>query len=335
MSETTSQVTLRDVARVSGVSHQTVSRVINAHPNVAARTRDKVLSTIETLGYRRNSAARQLVTGKSNSVGIISYGVTYYGPAQMLSSIESALRLQGFGLVFASLSDITLADLEQAIHYVQEQSVDGVVMITPLEVDISDIRRLCQGTPFVLVDAPAGQGAPTVAIQQSSGAALAAQHLLALGHRRLAELTGPRHWHDAKLRHEGFSGVLAKAGLAPVLSLEGDWSAESGFRAVRTMLEADQAFTALFAANDQMALGALHALQASGLTVPREVSVVGFDDIPEAAYFTPALTTVRQDFAALGQSSVATLLSLLQGESLPKSKVIQPRLIERQSSAPL
>ena len=157
------QVTLRDVARVSGVSHQTVSRVVNTHPNVAEHTRDRVLQTIAELGYQRNPAARQLATGRSELVGIISYGVTYYGPTQMLSSIESALRKQRFGLVLASLSEHTMSELERAIRYVQAQSVDGVVIITPLEADVSHIKRLCQKAPFVLVGVPAGDAVDTAA----------------------------------------------------------------------------------------------------------------------------------------------------------------------------
>lgn len=332
MTITSKKTTLHDVAKASGVSHQTVSRVINKHSSVSSKTRERVLAAIERLGYQPNVTARQLVTGKSNTIGVISYGVRQYGPAQMLHSIEQALKGHGFGLILASLTELSLSDLASAVNYVKQQGIEGIVIIIPIEIDVSKIEAMCQGIPFVLLDNPLSTSR-SVAIDQLQGAHLATEHLLNLGHTQIATLTGPLHWHDAKLRQQGFLDSLRKAQLEPVYSVESDWSAKGGYTAMKKILKEKLEFSAVFAANDQMALGAMHALYEAGFSIPKDVSMIGFDDIPEASFFYPPLSTVRQDFTKLGNHSVSALIHLIQNTPLPAQTLLSPSLVVRQSTA--
>ena len=330
---TDKQITLSDVARASGVSNQTVSRVVNSHPHVAENTRERVLSSIKKLGYRPNRAARSLVTRNSNTVGIISFGTTYYGPAQTFAKIEKAVRASGYGLTFYSIDELTREQLRTAINTLADHQVDGIVMAAPfIELDPTEILGLCGDVPVVMIDVPKGAYVPSVVVDQVAGSRLATQHLIDLGHRDVAEISGPLSWHDAALRHEAWQTTLQAAGLSPGPSAEGDWSAAGGYRAAEQLLASDERFSALVAANDQTALGAARALRARGLLIPENVSVIGFDDIPEAAFFEPPLTTISQDFTALGQQSVDYLLSLIREPETPvHQRVLYPTLVERRS----
>lgn len=225
-----SRVTIHDVARHAGVSHQTVSRVINEHLSVAPSTRQKVLEAIETLKYQPNQAARSLVTQRSGTLGIVSFGLTYYGPAQMVVNIERAARLRGYGVALTSIPELSEGEIERGLLELRKQSVDGFLLVAPLRgVNTERIRSLCGHTPFVLLDAAETGGTPGVTIDQMSGGRLAAQHLLDLGHEHIALLSGPQRWHDARLRLEGWRAALTHAGYTPVSVLEGDWTAASGF----------------------------------------------------------------------------------------------------------
>lgn len=327
-------VTLNDVARASGVSHQTVSRVINESPRVAAPTRARVLSAIAELGYHPNTVARQLVTGRSNTVGIISFGTNYYGPAQMVSSIERALKQRGYGFVFASIDTLELDDIQKAIQELTRHSIAGLILVTPLlEASLGDIQALCGNLPFVMIDVRKGVPLPSVLIDQAHGSMLATRHLLALGHRRICEISGPLDWSGAVERHAAWLETLAEAGVTPGRSVMGDWTARGGYEAARELL--GEEMSALVVGNDQMALGAIAALHEHGVRVPEDVSVVGFDDVPEARYYRPPLSTVRQDFERLGGRSVTFILDLVEtpGASV-EQHLIFPELIVRSSTGP-
>ena len=331
----TRAVTLNDVAEASGVSHQTVSRVINGSPQVAERTRARVLAAITELGYRPNTAARQLVTGTSMTVGIISFGTHYYGPAQMVRSIERALKNRGYGFVFASVDSLELSEIRGALRELERHHVAGLILVTPLlEVQLRDIQNLCNGLPFVMIDAPKGAALPSVLFDQAYGGELATQHLLSLGHRDICEISGPLTWSGALERHRAWLDTLGRAGVTPGASAESDWTAAGGYRAARELL-ALQSFTALVVGNDQMALGALAALREANLRVPEDVSVVGFDDVPEARYYNPPLSTVRQDFELLGQQSAAAILDLIETPGTAEQFLLQPELVVRSSTAPV
>ncbi|MFC4640397.1 LacI family DNA-binding transcriptional regulator [Deinococcus hohokamensis] len=334
-SASSSRVTIHDVARHAGVSHQTVSRVMNEHPSVAPSTRQRVQEAMQQLHYQPNLAARRLVTQRSNTLGIVGFGLQYYGPAQMMVNIEQAARGRGYSVTLASIPELREAEIERALLDLRRQGVDGVLLITPLQgVDTERIRKVCHETPFVLVDVPDAGRHSGITIDQKAGGSLAAQHLIALGHQRIALLPGPQRWHDANLRLEGWIEALSEAGLSPSAVLEGDWSAASGFGLTQELLAARTPFTGLLVGNDQMALGALWALHERGVSVPQDVSIVGFDDIPESRFFHPPLTTVRQDFGTLGALSLAALVAAIESpDAEPHPHVLKPDLLLRASTA--
>jgi len=197
------------------------------------------------------------------------------------------------------------------------------------------VRRLCGGVPFVLVDVEPTLNVPSVGIDQACGARLATEHLLELGHTRIAEISGPLEWWDARQRHEAHLNVLREHELTSAGSAQGTWEAASGYEAVKALLEQGSTFTALVAGNDQMALGALRGLRECGLAVPRDVSVVGFDDTPEAAFYEPPLSSVRQPFSALGRGCADLIVGLMQGKTSPRQRLLRPTLVRRESTAPL
>ncbi|OFI37530.1 LacI family transcriptional regulator [Arthrobacter sp. SW1] len=323
---------MEDVARLARVSHQTVSRVLNAHPHVSARTRLRVERAIADLGYRRNTAARSLVTRRSQVIGVLGAGMGQYGPAHTLLGVQHAARGHGYSVSVANLSSVTPAGIRDALEHFMVQSVDGIVVIAPHQAMLASLRGLAGSTPLVAVGFSAGERLSTAAVDQRAGAALVVQHLLDLGHRTIAHVSGPPDWIDAAARVDGWRRTLEQAGLQGAPLLEGDWSAGSGYRA-GLALAVEGTATAVFAANDQMALGALRAFKEAGLRVPEDISVAGFDDQPEAAYVIPPLTTVKHDFELLGARCLRMLLSDMEHGPSGRASVIMPELVVRGSTA--
>ncbi len=331
----TKTATINDVAQRAGVSYQTVSRVINHHPSVAHETRERVQTAIRALDYHPSTVARSLATKHSASIGVVSYGIAHFGPAQMLASLESAARERGYSLSDVSVSELTTEQIGQALQTLRSQRVDGIIMFAPLlAAGDAQIEDLCADLPLVLTDAEPKAGRYVTAVDQFTGARLAAQHLLGLGHRRIALVNGPLRWYAALLRHQGWLSVLHQSKLQAVADLEADWTAAGGYRATRGLLESGADFTALLVGNDQMALGALRALHERGLSLPRDVSVVGFDDIPEAPYLEPPLTTIRQDFSVLARQGLDQLITRIETpERANQLTLLVPSLIVRDSTA--
>ena len=326
--------TLDDVARSAGVSYQTVSRVVNDHPSVAAATRERVLRVIKELGYRPNRTARSLATRRSNTVGIVGFDTRYFGPAQVLVNIEAVLKREGYGLAFTSIDDATFAAVRRASSEMSNHDLDGIILMASLAgLDVEAIARVFGDTPLVMADAPAGAALHSVVVDQAHGVRLAVEHLLALGHRHVCEISGPLRWNDARERHETWRSALEAAGVSPGMSVEGDWTAAGGFAAAQRLLASGAPCTAIVAGNDQMALGAIRALREVGRRVPEDVSIVGFDDIPEAAYFDPPLSTVRQDFEALGSQCVDYLTTIIKARHTPRrQRVLYPTFVVRSST---
>ncbi|HVO41435.1 MAG TPA: substrate-binding domain-containing protein [Aggregatilineales bacterium] len=326
--------TLYDVAAYCGVSYQTVSRVINGSPQVSAKTRHRVLEAVKILGYQPNKAARTLVTRRSSMLEVITYGSDYYGPSQMMYGVERAARQAGYRLTFASLEGIAPQEIAGVVENLGTRSVDGTVIIAPVEDPIFEqIEALYQGLPFLKIGTQVDPLTPSVAIDQAQGSRQATQHLIDLGHTCIAAIRGPEQWHDANARHTTWLATLRANGLEPGGFEIGNWSAQSGYEAAYRLCSAGIRFTALVVGNDQMALGAIRALRECGQRVPDDISVVGFDDIPEAAYFDPPLTTVRQDFAAMGQQAVAYLVQIINDPHTPAhQKLLFPKFIERSST---
>ncbi len=337
MSRATRSATINDVAEKAGVSYQTVSRVINNHASVAPLTRERVQQAIQDLDYRPSLVAKGLVTRRSQLIGLIAYGTEQFGPAQIVQSVEHSARAHGFETMLTTLREFTPAEVQDAVARLGQFGVDGLALLTPL--DNTEVARSIQGrTPFMLISAAPEDIGPSVSIDQFAGGQLATRHLLDLGHERILHIPGPRHWSEAELRLAGHREALAQANLEalPLLRVAGaEWSAEIGYATTLEALARRLDFTAVFAANDQMALGALAALKRSGRRVPDDVSVVGFDATPESAYYDPPLTTVRQDFVRLGERSVDRLVQLIAGEPpAVRHAVDQPELVVRATTGP-
>jgi DNA-binding LacI/PurR family transcriptional regulator len=328
------QPAMTDVARLAGVSHQTVSRVLNDHPSVREETRLRVRAAIEQLGYRPNSAARALVTGRSRVVGVVTQSSTLFGPGSLLTAIEQAAGLAGFAVTVASVRTLERDAVAEAVGRHLNQGVAGIVLITPVASAGPAIEDVPSDVPLVAIDGDPERSSTLVTVDQEAGARMATRHLLEAGHATVWHVSGPTDWFDARGRIAGWRSELVQAGAEVPPLLSGDWSAAAGYRAGQ-MLARMSEVTAVFAANDQMALGILRALNERERHVPEDISLVGFDDIPEAAYYSPPLTTIRPDFAAVAQSGLELLLEQM-GSDRPKHRrhTVSPRLVIRDSVAP-
>ncbi len=334
MKSTNKKITLNDVADRSGVSYQTVSRVINDHPSVADQTRERVLQAIRELNYRPNRAARSLVTNRSDTIAVISFGTTFYGPGQMVSNITRHAKNNGYRVSPSSVEQLERDEVKAAFDDLHEHLIDGVIMVAPIMTDfMPEIRDLVGNIPFIQIDTKRQPNIASVVIEQFYGAKLAVEHLIELGHRQIAEISGPMNWYDAITRHQSWAETMAKHNLPYEMTVEGNWSSESGYEAVQTLLDEGAEFTGLVVANDQMALGAIAAFNERGLRIPEDISIVGFDNIPESAYFLPSLTTVHQDFEALGEQAVKYIVSLINNPKTPiRQHVLYPELVVRDST---
>ena len=324
---------LEDVAEHAGVSHQTVSRVINNHPNVSKATREKVEAAIAELGYRRNTAARSLVTRRSQTIGVLGSELAQYGPANTLLGVEQAARDAGYFVSIAALRAVSRDAIFDALRHFTDQSVDGIAVLVPHSETLKILEEYNAGVPVIAVGSLGSAAVSGAMVDQKRGAELAVGHLIERGHRRIVHVAGPSDWTDGALRAEGWRSALADAGLPHDLLHEGDWSAGSGYDIGRK-LAAERSATAVFVGNDQMALGVLRAFNEAGVRVPDDVSVVGFDDQPESAYFSPPLTTVRQDFEELGRRCMDIMLKEIEAGAPVSSTVVTPGLLLRASTAP-
>jgi DNA-binding LacI/PurR family transcriptional regulator len=322
-----------DVAEAAGVSSMTVSRVLNGHPNVAESTRRRVESAMQRLGYRPNLAARTLASGRSATIGVVSVETPLYGPASTLFGIESAARAGGLFVSFVAVREVDEDHLRSAVEHLRHSNVDGIVVVAPIASALEAIDHIAIDVPVVVLRGADLTGSDVVAIDQSEGARLATRHLLELGHERVHHVRGPRGWFEAEARANAWSTTMREWGARVPRQLVGDWTPQSGYRAGRR-LAADPDVSAVFVANDQMAIGVLLALHEAGRRVPDDVSVVGFDDIPESAFVNPPLTTVRQDFDELGRRCVHRLVALMAGKDSHVDGVVHTKLITRLSSGP-
>ncbi|MDI1289392.1 MAG: LacI family DNA-binding transcriptional regulator [bacterium] len=322
---------MTDVARLAGVSHQTVSRVINNHPSVREGTRQRVQEAIDQLGYRRNLVARQLATGSGRALGLVSVGTAHFGPASAIFAIAEASRQRGYFLNFAALTEIDAMHMREAIDYLKDSSVDAILVIAPVRAAVEALRDLDAGIPVIRIGKTAATLQAGLYVDNVEGARLATRHLLELGHRNVHHVSGPPDWVEAEARLRGWRAELDSQSINAPTVVAGDWSSDSGYQAGLELARSAE-LTAVFAANDQMALGVMRALEDSGRRVPQDVSVVGFDDVPDAAFFGPALTTVRQDLVEIGRRSVDAVLALVQGASLPSHEPVEPLLVIREST---
>jgi DNA-binding LacI/PurR family transcriptional regulator len=323
---------IRDVARLAGVSYQTVSRVLNEHPSIRDSTKQRVLDVITEIGYRPNQAARALVTSRSRTIGVLTAQSANYGPTTSVTAIEHAAREAGYRITITSIASNEYPSIKAALDHLLTQAVEALVVIAPQVRVLEAIRELDITVPYVtLQDADLGGADHSMSVDQVAGARLVTQHLIDLGHTEIMHISGPQDWIEAEARMQGYLEAINASDLRTRAPILGDWTAHFGYYAGLELLRFRD-FTAMFAGNDQMALGFMHACWDSGLNVPGDISVVGFDDIPEAAHFYPPLTTVRQNFTEIGRRAVSLLLAELQGVAVDHGR-IEPELIIRRSTA--
>jgi DNA-binding LacI/PurR family transcriptional regulator len=322
---------MADVAAQAGVSVMTVSRVLNGFAGVTEETRLRVEEAVSALDYQANTAARVLAGGRSRTLGVIAVETEQFGPSHILFGIEAAARETGHLLSFVTLSR-SGNNMASTLDRLRASHVQGVIVVAPVKRVVEAAARLEGDMPLVVVGGDPAIGAPTVTIDQFEGARLATRHLLDLGHRTVHHVTGPQSWIDATARLRGWSEALRAYPAERGTSVAGNWGASKGYDAGRR-LAPDPAVTAIFAANDQTALGVIRGLHDAGRRVPEDVSVVGFDDTPESGYFLPPLTTIRQDVGEVGRRSVELLLSLADNEPVERHVVVPAALVVRASTA--
>lgn len=333
-----SRVTIRDVAAQAGVSHQTVSRVINSSASVSPETRAKVQAAIEELGYRPNAIARSMARGHTRTLGCISPNLTNYVFSSMIESAQAQARSLGFFTLTGS------APAEEEFKLLLEEMlyrrVDGLLILNPRDDGrYHHIKPLVhKGMPVVYVKNTSGNDpVSSVSCDDIEGGYKATKHLLELGHTDIVTIPGPENEECTPDRLEGYQKALTEAGIKPSegLIVSGDWSAKSGGFAVKQLFESGISFSAIFAQNDRMAIGAIRALREAGIQVPQDVSVIGYDDIPLSSFFDPPLTTMRQPMDKFGQCAAQLLIDAIQDRDHPLEHVrIHTQLVERMSCAP-
>ena len=324
--------TIADVAAIAGVSHQTVSRVLNNHPSVSAKTRQKVREAITQLGYRRNLAARTLATGNSLIIGVLVTRTNLSGPSGSLLAIEQTARSKGYWVSMAGLQFGHPEEVTGVISHFIDQGVDGIIAVAQTQTAVDATLKASGGMPTVLVTSgKVPDGLPTVDVDQAGGAHQAMTILKGLGHTHIAHVSGPSGDLHAETRAAAWREALPPSAADTAIRIEGDWSPWSGYCAAMSLLALDDLPTAIFAANDHMAFGVLRALHERGLKVPQEISVVGFDDIQGADCTIPPLTTIHQDHHGLGQAAMELILDAFEGRPARSFK-IPAQLIVRSST---
>jgi DNA-binding LacI/PurR family transcriptional regulator len=336
------KITIKDVARLSGVSTQTVSRVLNNRWDVSKETRLRVQKVIASLGYSPNAFARNLSRGRSNTLGVIGYGLVYFGSSSVLTGIESKANELGFSLTLSLIDRVEPKRVEQILYDLLSRRVEGIIWAVPADVNTFDwlAEKFSKiQTPLVYINKGSDGPDHVTALDNRLGGKLATEHLLQQGYQRIGIITGPSSWWEAQERLNGWREVVNAAGYSNIESLivEGDWNPPSGDIGLRTLLDRDPEVDAVFSSNDQMALGTLQAARHLGLSIPEDLGIVGFDNIPEAAYFYPPLTTVQQDTRRLGAIAVERINTLIQAQLEeetvePNTSWLEPRLIVRESS---
>jgi DNA-binding LacI/PurR family transcriptional regulator len=326
--------TIFDVARLAGVSHQTVSRVINNHPNVRDSTRERVLKAVKQLRYRPSTAARAMVTRRSRNLGLITTGSPDYGPASTVLGFSAAAREARYNVSIATLLDSDPEYIRASVELLLAQSIEAVIVVATRRSLLTALAAAELDLPLVAVEPSGGLASSWVAIDQYAGARRATEHLISQGHRDIWHLAGPEDSIDAGERVRGWRDAMADHGLAAPTPEVGDWSPASGYAFADRLERGDRPPTAIFSGNDQMALGLLHGLRDRGVRVPDDVSLIGYDDIPEAEHFFPPLTTMRQDFLQLGRDIMAVVLNRLEEIDVPSPRSV-PELVVRESVRPV
>lgn len=339
------RITIRDVAAAAGVSHQTVSRVLNDRPDVAEKTRQRVLQVIEELEYQPSAIARSLTRQRTLTLGVVTAGLGYVGPSRTLNGITEQTERMGYSLLLKEVPRFDTQDLAPLFKSLLARRIDGIIWAVA---EVGHNRAWLQeqldglSVPIIFLTMQTRPGVPVVAVDNYAGGRMATEHLLEQGHRNIGHITGPLDWWEGRERKAGWRDALQAAGVpeADLHSEEGDWSSASGERAIGRLLVNYPEMDAVFVGNDQMALSVLQMACRRGIEVPRDLAVVGFDGLPETAHYWPPLTTVYQDQQLLGRTAVEELVRMIESNwrgkdaTEPKAILLQPELIVRASSMP-
>lgn len=337
-------VTIRDVAREAGVSAQTVSRVLNEHPDVSIETRKRVLQIINSLGYAPNYVARSLIQGRTHTIGVVGYGLGYYGPSRALTGVEKQANELGYSILLSLVRQAEINNGRQLLANLLMRKVDGIIWAVPeigshREELLQDLEQI--DIPVVFINMNPRPGYQVAAVDNFNGGRLATLHLLSRGCQKIGIITGPKVWWESQQREAGWATAYLDSGRIDSdslqkLKVEGNWEPASGEAGFFTLFQQNPNLDGIFVCNDQMALGVLKAARKLGIRIPEDIALVGFDDIPEANYFDPPLTTLRQPLTELGAQAVRMLHHRLCGEekipSLTEIIWLQPELIVRESS---
>ncbi len=340
------RATIKEVAKAAGVSTQTVSRVINDRPDVAPETRTRIQQVITALGYQPSALARSLIQQRSYALGVITAGLRYLGPSRTLSGIVSKAEELGYALLLKELPRFDTEDVEPLTQTLLARHVDGIVWAAPQVGDnrnaVDKLLSKCP-VPVVFLTMEAQPGLSIVAYDNFMGGQIATAHLLQQGYRNIGHISGPLDWWESRQRKAGWQTALKKAGLpaAEHQCVEGNWSSSSGEVAFRQLLAQYPAMDAVFAGNDQMALSVMQLACRNGIDVPGQLGVVGFDGLPESAYYWPPLTTMVQDQSQLGCTVVEEIVQAIETLHIegraasPRTIILQPELLVRESSTRL
>ena len=323
---------LHDVAKLAGVSHTTVSRVLNGQQYVSEKTKSKVEKAMLQLDYRPNLHARSLVTRSSATVGILNISdANLVGLLKILSEVSVEATKANFLTSITTFDRKADESLRHAMFRLLDQGLAGIVVISARKEGLDELVELANGLPLVFCKAGPDNFGYRIKLENEIAAYRATHQLISLGHKRIVHFSGPTGLIDSDDRREGFERAMREAGLEPDMVYEGDWSADSGYKLGKDLISSGKKFTAVFSGNDKMALGLIHALNQKSLEVPRDVSIVGFDDLEESKHYRPALTTVRQDFSEFGSRAIAMLQSQISGEGKPTFEELNPELVLRNS----
>lgn len=337
------QVTISQVAKEAGVSSQTVSRVINNRQEITPETRRHVQDVIKRLGYRPNAIARSLSQRRSQTLGVAASGLEYYGPSHSLIGVEQGATEQGFSILLNLLHQTENENVEQIVNGLISRQVEGIIWAVP-EIGSNRVwfREIVPqlAIPVIFLNTQSNETLHVVEVNNRNGGYMATKHLLERGYRKIGLIAGPLTWWTARERRRGWQEALTAEGIPFNDSqvAEGDWSAESGERGLYELSEKFPDVQAVFACNDQMALGLMRAARKLGKRIPEDLAVLGFDDIPESAFFFPPLTTIRQDLYQLGHMAVQTFVRIREAEQkgepiIPaQTQWLQPQLVIREST---
>ena len=337
------QVTITQVAEEAGVSIQTVSRVINNRQEITPETRQHVQEVIRRLGYQPNAIARSLSQRRSHTLGVVTSGLEYFGPSHLLIGVEQGANQAGLSILLNLIHQPETRDIGSIVNSLLSRQVEGIIWAVP---EIGDNRSWFRANlpqlsiPVVFLSTQPRENLNVVEIDNRQGAFIATQHLLQRGYRKIGHIAGPLSWWAASERRRGWQDALTAAGVpfGDHQIVEGNWSAESGERGFHDLLAKFPDVQAVFACNDQMALGLMRAARSLGKRIPEDLAVVGFDDIPESAFYYPPLTTIRQGLYELGHIAVQTFMKLRQADQRDElmttahTVMLQPQLVIREST---